>query len=215
MVSNSLLAMNKTPSGSSGTRLPAAKRRETTVQAVLDLAAVQNPAEITTSAIAEQMHITQGALFRHFATKDAIWQAVIEWVTQRMLARVEEAARTAKSPVEALETIFMAHIESHVRHAGVPRIIFGELQRAEDTLAKRTVRKFMGQYVEKLQAFIEQGKVAGEIDRAVDAKAAATLFVGMIQGLVVQSLVSGNIAITRKKAREVFALYRRAVRRAP
>ena len=207
--------MNKTPSGSSGTRLPAAKRRETTVQAVLDLAAVQNPAEITTSAIAEQMHITQGALFRHFATKDAIWQAVIEWVTQRMLARVEEAARTAKSPVEALETVFMAHIESHVRHAGVPRIIFGELQRAEDTLAKRMVRKFMGQYVEQLQAFIEQGKGAGEIDRDVDAKAAATLFVGMIQGLVVQSLVSGNIAITRTKAREVFAIYLRAVRRAP
>ena len=207
--------MNKTPSGSSGTRLPAAKRRETTVQAVLDLAAVQNPAEITTSAIAAQMHITQGALFRHFATKDAIWQAVIKWVTQRMLARVEEAARAAKSPFEALETVFMAHIESHVRNAGVPRIIFGELQRAEDTLAKRMVRKFMGQYVEKLQAFIEQGKVAGEIDREVDAKAAATLFVGMIQGLVVQSLVSGNIAITRTKAREVYAIYLRAVRRAP
>jgi len=207
--------MNKNPPGSSGTRLPAAKRRETTVQAVLDLAAVQNPAEITTTAIAEQMHITQGALFRHFATKDAIWQAVIEWVTQRMLARVEAASRTAKSPLEALETIFMAHIESHVRHAGVPRIIFGELQRAEDTLAKRMVRKFMGQYVDKLQAFIEQGKVAGEIDREVDAKAAATMFVGMIQGLVVQSLVSGNLAITRAKAREVFVLYLRAVRRAP
>jgi len=207
--------MNKNPPGSSGTRLPAAKRRETTVQAVLDLAAVQNPAEITTTAIAEQMHITQGALFRHFATKDAIWQAVIEWVTQRMLARVEAASRTAKSPLEALETIFMAHIESHVRHAGVPRIIFGELQRAEDTLAKRIVRKFMGQYVEKLQAFIEQGKVAGEIDREVDAKAAATMFVGMIQGLVVQSLVSGNFAITRTKAREVFVLYLRAVRRSP
>jgi len=207
--------MNKNPPGSSGTRLPAAKRRETTVQAVLDLAAVQNPAEITTTAIAEQMHITQGALFRHFATKDAIWQAVIEWVTQRMLARVEAASRTAKSPLEALETIFMAHIESHVRHAGVPRIIFGELQRAEDTLAKRMVRKFMGQYVVKLQAFIEQGKVAGEIDREVDAKAAATMFVGMIQGLVVQSLVSGNLAITRAKAREIFVLYLRAVRRAP
>ena len=61
--------MNKT---SSGTRLPAAKRRETTVQAVIDLAAAQNPAEITTSDIAEKMQITQGALFRHFATKDAI-----------------------------------------------------------------------------------------------------------------------------------------------
>lgn len=200
---------------SSGQRLSAADRRATTVQAVLDLAAAENPADITTGAIAERMHITQGALFRHFATKDTIWQAVIEWVIQRVLARVDEAARTTKSPLEALEVVFMAHIESHVRHAGVPRIIFGELQRAGDTLAKRMVRKFMGRYVEKLQTLIEQGKVGGEIDSEVDAKAAATLFVGMIQGLVVQSLVSGNIGIPRTKAREVFALYRRAVRRAP
>jgi len=203
--------MNKKPAG---TRLPAAKRRATTVQAVLDLAAGENPADITTGAIAKRMHITQGALFRHFATKEAIWQAVIEWVTQRMLARVDETARTAKSPLEALETVFMAHIESHVRHAGVPRIIFGELQRAEDTLAKRRVRAFMEQYVKKLQAFIEQGKAGGEIGPDVNAKAAATLFVGMIQGLVVQSLVSGSKGIPQAKAHEIFALYRRSIRTA-
>ncbi len=203
--------MNRNPSRK---RLSAAERRATTVQAVLDLAAVENPADITTGAIAERMQITQGALFRHFATKDEIWQAVIAWVTQRVLARVDEAERMAKSPLEALEIVFMAHVESHVRHAGVPRIIFGELQRADDTLAKRMVRKFMGQYVARLQVFIEQGKVGGEIDPEVEAKPAATLFVGMIQGLVVQSLVLGNIGIARKRAREVFTLYRRAVRRA-
>lgn len=193
-------------------RLPAASRRAATVQTVLDLAAVQNPADITTSAIAERMSITQGALFRHFATKDAIWQAVVEVVTQRLLARVDRVARTAKSPLEALESLFMAHIESHVRHAGVPRIIFGELQRAEDTPVKRLVRGFMEQYAAKLQAFIEQGKAGGEIAHEVDARAAATLFIGMIQGLVVQSLVSGDIGIIRMKARALFALYLRSVR---
>ena len=193
-------------------RLPAAQRREATVQAVIDLAAEKNPAEITTGAIAERMQITQGALFRHFATKEAIWQAVVERATQRLLARVDEAARTAASPLEALEVVFMAHIASHVRHAGVPRIIFGELQQAEDTSAKRAVRAFMGRYVGKLQAFIEQGKAGGEIDPAVNAKAAATLFVGMIQGLVVQSLVSGSKGITQAKARDIFALYLRGIR---
>ena len=195
-------------------RLPAARRRAATVQTVLDLAAVQNPAEITTSAIAERMNITQGALFRHFATKEAIWQEVVEWVTQRLLARVDRVARTAKSPLEALESVFMAHIESNARHAGVPRIIFGELQRAEDTPVKRLVRRFMEQYVDKLQAFIEQAKAGGEIAGGVDARAAATLFVGMIQGLVVQSLVSGDVGSTSMKARAIFALYLRAVRAA-
>ena len=195
-------------------RLPAARRRAATVQTVLDLAALQNPADITTSAIAARMSITQGALFRHFATKDAIWLAVVEWVTQRLLARVDRVARTAKSPLEALECVFMTHIESYVRQAGVPRIIFGELQRAEDTPVKHLVRGFMEQYAAKLQALIEQGQAGGDIAHEVDARAAATLFIGMIQGLVVQSLVSGDVGSTSMKARAIFALYLRAVRAA-
>ena len=184
------------------------------MQTVLELAAEQNPNEITTSAIAQRMQMTQGALFRHFPTKDAIWQAVAEWVAKRMLARVDEAART-KSPLEAMESVFMAHIETHARHAGVPRIVFGELQRAGDTRTKRIVRAFMGRYVERLQAIIEQGKIRGEIAPGVDTKAAATLFVGMVQGLVVQSLVSGKVGSMRTKAPEVFAIYLRGIRRLP
>jgi AcrR family transcriptional regulator len=46
------------------------------------LAGSQNPSEITTAAIAKHMNLTQGALFRHFPNKEAIWQAVMEWVAE-------------------------------------------------------------------------------------------------------------------------------------
>ena len=58
--------------------LPADERRAVTVEAVIALAAEQNPGEITTAAIAKRMGLTQGALFRHFPSKDAILQAVME-----------------------------------------------------------------------------------------------------------------------------------------
>ncbi|MFA7669518.1 MAG: TetR/AcrR family transcriptional regulator, partial [Burkholderiaceae bacterium] len=45
--------------------LPADQRRIVTVEAVLELAGAQNPSDITTAAIAKQMELTQGALFRH------------------------------------------------------------------------------------------------------------------------------------------------------
>jgi TetR/AcrR family transcriptional regulator len=63
----------------------AEERRAATVQAVVDLAAEQNPAEITTTAIADRMGLTQGALFRHFPTKDAILEATMTWVGERLL----------------------------------------------------------------------------------------------------------------------------------
>ena len=53
--------------------LPAETRRAVTVEAVIELAAERDPGEITTAAIASHMKLTQGALFRHFPSKDAIW----------------------------------------------------------------------------------------------------------------------------------------------
>ena len=63
--------------------LPADERRAATVDAVVSLAAEQNPSDITTAAIALRMGLTQGAIFRHFPTKEAILQAVMSWVTEK------------------------------------------------------------------------------------------------------------------------------------
>lgn len=158
------------------------------------------------------MNLTQGALFRHFATKDALWQAVMEWVTDRLLARIDRAAQDIESPLAAMQAMFMSHVEFVVEHPGVPRMMFGELQRAESTPAKRTTQALIQLYAERVRARIVQGKAAGEISQAVDTQAAATLFIGTIQGLVMQSLLSGDIQRIRSDAPGVFAIYQRGVR---
>ena len=192
--------------------LPADERRAVTVEAVIELAAEQNPNDITTAAIAQRMGLTQGALFRHFPNKDAILQAVMAWLAERLLARVDEAMLGAASGVAALEAIFMAHIDFVAQHPGVPRIIFGELQRAGETAPKRMVQTLIRHYGERLHRLIDEGKAQGELDAALDTQAAATLFIGTIQGLVMQSLLAGDVASIRFDAPRVFAIYRRGIR---
>ncbi|HEY0846421.1 MAG TPA: TetR/AcrR family transcriptional regulator [Noviherbaspirillum sp.] len=195
-------------------KLPADERRAVTVDTVVELAAEQNPSEITTSAIAKRMGLTQGALFRHFPTKDAILQAVMEWVAEQLLSRVDKAAESAASPLQALEAVFMAHIEFVAQRPGVPRIIFGELQRAEETAPKRLVQTIVRRYGERLHKLIEAGKSSGELDPGLDSEAAATLFIGTIQGLVMQSLLAGDVSRIRRDAPRAFAIYRRGIRSA-
>lgn len=193
--------------------LPADERRALTVTTVVDLAAEQNPSEITTSAIAARMQVTQGALFRHFPSKDAIWQAVMEWVAERLIERIERAARDAKSPLAALEAMFFAHVEFLAEHPGVPRMLFGELQRAGGTGAKRAAQVLLGRYRERLVILLEQGKSQRELDANLETAAAAILFIGTIQGLVMQSLVADDVALIRREAPGAFAIYRRGIAR--
>ena len=191
--------------------LPADERRAATVEAVINLAAEQNPSDITTTAIAQRMGLTQGALFRHFPTKDAILGAVMTWVAERLLSRVDRAAQNVTSPLAALEAVFMAHIDFVSEHPGVPRMLFGELQRPGETLPKRMVQTLIQRYGERLRHLLERGKAIGELDANLDIETASVSFIGSIQGLVMQTLIAGDAARIRRDASGVFAIYRRGI----
>ncbi|MEW6428879.1 MAG: TetR/AcrR family transcriptional regulator [Thermodesulfobacteriota bacterium] len=195
--------------------LPAAERRLVTVEALIELAAEQNPNDITTVAIAQRMGLTQAALFRHFPNKASILQAVMEWVAKRLLSRLDEAVIEATSAIAALEAMFLAHAEFVADHPGVPRILFGELQRAEKTPAKTIVQSIIKQYGARLHRIIEEGKSSAEIDADIDADSAAVLFIGSIQGLVMQSMIAGDTDFIRRNAPAVFDVYRRGIRKKP
>ena len=197
---------------SSMKNLPKKERRILTVQAVIDLAGDRNPSEITTAAIAQRMGISQSALFRHFPSKSAIQQAVMEWVAERLLARTENAILDEPSPMAALERIFMSHVDFVTEFPGIPRMVFGELQRAEETTPKRMIRTLIRHYHrERLVRLIEKGKACGELDPAIAAEPSATLFIGTIQGLVMQSLLDGDVTRIRREAPAVFAIYQRGI----
>lgn len=187
--------------------LPAEERRAETVEAVVELAGVQNPSDITTAAIAKHMSLTQGALFRHFPSKDAIWKAVMEWAASKLLARIDKAASAARSPRTALEAMFISNIEFICEHPGIPRMMFGELQRAEMTPAKRMAQVMLGRYRERLAGLVRAGQDCGELRASLDPDAAATLFIGTIQGLVVQSLLAGDVNLIRRDAMRAFDIY--------
>ncbi len=194
--------------------LPAEERRAMIVEAVLALAAEQNPNGITTAAMAKRMGLTQGALFRHFPNKAAILQAVMDWVTERLLAKLDEAIQEAASPLAALRAMFMTHMDFVAKHPGVPRLLFGELQSAELTPSKEVVQTFIRGYRERLHRLIEKGKADKYFAPDLDTEAAAILFIGTIQGLVMQSLLAGDVDRILHDAPRVFALYHRGIRRA-
>lgn len=191
--------------------LPADERRAITVETVISLAAEKNPSDITTKAIAERMGLTQGAIFRHFPNKEAILQAVMSWVSQRLLARVDSAIEGADSATAALEAVFLAHIDFITEHPGVPRMLFGELQRKEQSLPKKMVQTLLKHYRERVRGLLEEGKAQDEFSADLNIDAAVMLFVGSIQGLVVQSLVLDDVAGIRNDAPGIFAIYRQGL----
>ncbi len=194
-----------------GKHLPAGERRAVIVETVLELAAEGNPSEITTASIAERMSLTQGALFRHFPSKDAVWSAVMEWVAERLLLRVERMVEEASTPLAALEAAFIANIRFAAEYPGAPRLLFGELQRTGESVPRDIARALMKRYSERLRALVEEGKERGEIRRDVSSEEAAHLLIGVVQGLAIQSLLAGDAQTMLRHAPESFSIFKRGI----
>lgn len=206
-----------TMSTPSHTRQPTEARQSSLVQAALRLAAAGSPAEVTTGALAAAVGITQGAVFRHFENKEAIWIAVLDWVHEALMARLHAQARPHSEQgraLQALQAVFMAHVEFVQKHPGVPRLIFQELQHAGPTPLKQRVQELMSAYRELVGGLLEQARSEGSIAADADTQAATALFVGAVQGLVMQCLMAESLNRIGQQAGAVYAIYARGLQRA-
>lgn len=193
-------------------RLPTGTRQTQIIETVLRLAAQHSPGQITMQEIADTIGITQGALFRHFVNKEAIWLAAIEWVEKDLLMTLETVASTAGTPFIGLQCVFFSHVDYVAERPGVPRLIFHELQQPTDSPTKAAVRKMLQRYRQLVTGLIEAANAGHERGQSVDANAATTLFIGSIQGLVMQSMLSDDTTTMRTLATQVFPLLQRTLK---
>jgi TetR/AcrR family transcriptional regulator len=196
-------------------RLPTEERQAEIVAAALKLAREHSPVSITTSDIATAIGVSQGAVFKHFPTKDAIWLAAMKWVREQLLLRLNEAARAETSSLEGLEAVFRAHVAFVIAHPGAPRIIFHELQQPADSPVKQEAGALLQAYRQILIGLFKAGVKHGQLPAKLDQQAAATLFVGIVQGLVMQVMLTAKPAAMKAQADGVLAIYLRGIREAP
>lgn len=182
-------------------------RQAEIVSTLLRLAAERCTAEITTTDIAKAIRLTQGALFKHFPSKEAIRQAAVDWIEVALMQRLLEARQKAASPIVALRAMFMVHVAFVVEHPGAPRLVFGELQQPDNSPVKLRVCQLMQRYRGLLAEILEEASSAKLIRTDIDRAAAAALFLGAIQGLVVQSMVAGTTQQLQTQAPAIFNFY--------
>lgn len=193
--------------------LSADLRRAETVVTVIGLAASHDPAVMTTGQIAAAMGVSQGALFRHFPDKMAIWTAVLEWTCAELNHRFDTLSEGP--PLARLEAMLAAHVDFVIERPGVPRILFGELQRAGDTPTKAIARQLMAGYRARVAHELLAAREIGEIADATDVEAATVMFLAMVQGMVMQGLAIDDFSAMPVLARRLFGLFRQSLGAAP
>ncbi len=104
-------------------RQPSVDRRRQIADAALRIIAEQGLGKFTTSTIAREVGLTDGAIFRHFPSKEAIVEAAIDRVEEILFA---ELPAPADDPLERLGDFIRYRVRVVRDNPGVSRMVFSE-----------------------------------------------------------------------------------------
>lgn len=194
-------------------RLPTEERQSEIIRVAVHLAAEKGIDSVTTQDMANAMKVTQGAIFKHFPTKDDIWFAVIHWIRSSLMTVLEKAAAEAVDPIDAIERMFFAHIAFISKHPSIPRLLFSEMLHKKNSKLRDLIQEIISGYEGKIAGLLEAAKEQSLVAHDLDSKSAAVLYIGMIQGLFMQISIFGGKRLLLDEARKTFPIYLYGIRK--
>nr|WP_246294800.1 nucleoid occlusion factor SlmA [Schlegelella koreensis] len=178
--------------GALGQVRPAARKRpkpgERRVQILQTLGSMlERPGaeRITTAALAARLGVSEAALYRHFASKTQMFEALVEFIEQSVLAAIEPIARNEPDPARQVSGVVTALLEFAAANPGMARVMVGDALVLE---SERLVVRMSG-FFDRIEAMLRTSleAVPGDVatpsgaDPAIRAAVLTAFAIGRLQ----------------------------------
>jgi AcrR family transcriptional regulator len=182
-------------------------RREQIAEAALALITSEGLGAVSMAAVARRVGLVPSALYRHFAGKEEILDAVIQLIRTRLFENLEQSCSLTHDPIECLKRLLHLHVKLIRENRGIPRIIFSEAVFGGNPERMRRVLEIVQSFLGAVAEIVRRGQAAGRIRADRDPETVAVLFLGIIQpAALLWHLSGGKFDVTRhaQRAWEVF-----------
>ena len=100
-------------------------RRHQIVHTTRKIVATQGMSSFTIQELAREVGVSEGAIYRHFKSKDEILLALIQDIERTLLETVSDSARPRDGALDQLKHLLQRHFSSLERRSGVSFVVIG------------------------------------------------------------------------------------------
>jgi AcrR family transcriptional regulator len=174
-------------------------KAEETRQAIIEKAAVifnKNGYQRTTmSTLTKALGLTKGAIYGHFADKDALAVEAFRYSVQQVSERIRVRLQLHEGSVDKLRAFaqtFLDFFDEIVQSGGCP--ILNTAADSDDAHPELygEVRRVLTAWEGRLIAMVNSGKESGEIRACANAELFATTFIALIEGGILLAKTIGE-----------------------
>ena len=166
------------------------ERREEIKESILDIVFTEGMHKLSTRYLAKKVGVSEGALFRHYPTKKAMIEDIIEDVNLEMVSRLKSIAESDKAPRLRLDEYITFTLDYLYHKKGITLILFTEASYQNDEGLKQTmdtIYKSQKQYFTKI---VLDGITEGIWDDAINVENLARLYMGIPVTLNIEMILN-------------------------
>ena len=141
------------------------------------------------SDIADEAGVAYGLVYHYFPSKEAILDTLFLERWDVMLAAIDDAAASDRSPREQLHAIASFIVDSYRHDPDLMKVIVVEVTRAANTFGRTHLEKIKEAY-EGMARIVANAQEKGIFRTEVDAMFAAQAFYGLIEQVLTQWIFS-------------------------
>jgi len=186
-------------------------RRDQLTDATLAVVADHGLRGLSVAEVARRVGLTPSAIYRHFPSKDAMLDAVLDRMRERLHGAIAASRAESNDPVDVLRRLLVRHTQLIRRNRALPRIVLSDDYHIGHPERRQRLLGVFSGYLDGVAGIIHQGQRLGRIRRDVNARSLAILFLGLIQPAgVLWTLSDGRFDVTRQ-ARAAWPVFEQAI----
>lgn len=185
-------------------------RQAEIVDAAMRVIAHHGSRRFTARLVAAEIGVSEGAIFRHFESMDAILDGVVDRLESILF---EAFPPPATDPIERLGLFFRHRVRIILANPHVSSMLLSDhLAQAGGPERAAQAQEFRRRSRDFVVGCLREARTAGELADGVDPEAAAILVLGAILALAHSDLEIGQGAAVERLAVETWACLERVLR---
>lgn len=161
-------------------------RKAEIVATILALADRIGPDRVTTGAVAADVGFTQAAVFRHFPTKAAMWNAVADHVADALTIAWDAALVQGDLPVDRIKALIGAQLDQIGVTPAMPMLLFSRELNVENAALRAAFRGRLAAFHCHLMREVTGGQQSQALRGDVAAADVAVLLTSLVQGVAIR-----------------------------
>jgi TetR/AcrR family transcriptional regulator len=171
------------PATPTRTRPKPGERRVQILQTLAAMLEQPDADRITTAALAARLSVSEAALYRHFASKAQMFEALIEFIEQSLFSLANQIVEREADASAQIGRVVAMVLQFGEKNPGMCRVMVGDALMLEHE--RLSVR--MAQCMDRLESLLRQSYKAladarGSQTPTVDAQAGASIAMGLLLG---------------------------------